>query len=52
MEYEEYIAHSRDTEAELDSTLEQKQSMIKDLEMTIHNLVKENDSLKVQYNIE
>lgn len=48
MEYEEYITHSRDTEEELDFTLEQKQSIIKDLELTNHNLVKENDLLKVQ----
>lgn len=34
-------------EAEMDATLEQKQSLIKDLRAKLNMLEKENDSLKV-----
>lgn len=46
-EYDEYVEQSREMEAEMDATLEQKQSLIKDLRAKLNMLEKENDSLKV-----
>lgn len=46
-EYDEYVEQSREMEAEMDATLEQKQSIIKDLRAKLNMLEKENDSLKV-----
>lgn len=46
-EYDEYVEQSRDMEAEMDATLEQKQSLIKDLRAKLNMLEQENDSLKV-----
>lgn len=46
-EYDEYVEQSRQMEAEMDATLDQKQSIIKDLRMTLSSLEKENESLKV-----
>lgn len=47
-EYDEYVEQSREMEAEMDATLEQKQSIIKDLRAKLNMLEKENDSLKVR----
>lgn len=46
-EYDEYVEQSRQMEAEMDATLDQKQSIIKDLRLTLSSLEKENESLKV-----
>ncbi|XP_036335545.1 nuclear distribution protein nudE homolog isoform X2 [Rhagoletis pomonella] len=47
-EYDEYVEQSRQMEAEMDATLEQKQSIIKDLRSTFSSLEKENESLKLK----
>ncbi|XP_011183597.1 nuclear distribution protein nudE homolog isoform X2 [Zeugodacus cucurbitae] len=47
-EYDEYVEQSRQMEAEMDATLDQKQSIIKDLRMTLSSLEKENESLKLK----
>lgn len=46
-DYDEFVEQSREMEAEMDATLEQKQSIIKDLRAKLNMLEKENDSLKV-----
>jgi len=51
-EYDEYVEQSREMEAEMDATLEQKQSIIKDLRAKLNMLEKENDSLKVRIKIQ
>ncbi|XP_050333468.1 nuclear distribution protein nudE homolog isoform X1 [Bactrocera neohumeralis] len=47
-EYDEYVEQSRQMEAEMDATLDQKQSIIKDLSFTLSSLEKENESLKLK----
>ncbi|XP_054732848.1 nuclear distribution protein nudE homolog isoform X1 [Anastrepha obliqua] len=47
-EYDEYVEQSRQMEAEMDATLDQKQGIIKDLRSTLSSLEKENESLKLK----
>ncbi|XP_055913032.1 nuclear distribution protein nudE homolog isoform X2 [Eupeodes corollae] len=47
-EFDEYVEQSRQMEAEMDATLEQKQNSIKDLRIKVANLEKENDSLRMK----
>lgn len=46
-EYDEYVEQSREMEAEMDATLDQKTSTIKDLRFKLTSLENENESLKV-----
>lgn len=46
-EYDEYVEQSREMEAEMDATIDQKQSTIKDLRFKLSSLESENESLKV-----
>ncbi|XP_037929698.1 nuclear distribution protein nudE homolog, partial [Teleopsis dalmanni] len=45
-EYDEYVEQSRQMEAEMDATIDQKLAVIKDLKMKVNVLEKENESLK------
>ncbi|XP_034658322.1 nuclear distribution protein nudE homolog isoform X1 [Drosophila subobscura] len=47
-EYDEFVEQSREMEIEMDATLEQKQSIIKDLRARLNMFEKENDSLKLK----
>ncbi|XP_013115972.1 nuclear distribution protein nudE homolog [Stomoxys calcitrans] len=47
-EYDEYVEQSREMEAEMDATLDQKTATIKDLRFKITSLEKENESLKLK----
>ncbi|KAH8242483.1 hypothetical protein KR032_007731 [Drosophila birchii] len=46
-EYDEFVEQSREMEIEMDATLEQKQSIIKDLTSKLTMFERENESLKV-----
>lgn len=46
-EYDEYVEQSREMEAEMDATIDQKTATIKDLRFKLSSLEKENESLKV-----
>uniref|UniRef100_T1P939 NUDE protein n=1 Tax=Musca domestica TaxID=7370 RepID=T1P939_MUSDO len=45
-EYDEYVEQSREMEAEMDATIDQKTATIKDLRFKLTSLEKENESLK------
>ncbi|XP_037933838.1 nuclear distribution protein nudE homolog isoform X1 [Teleopsis dalmanni] len=47
-EYDEYVEQSRQMEAEMDATIDQKLAVIKDLKMKVNVLEKENESLKLK----
>ncbi|XP_033243505.1 nuclear distribution protein nudE homolog isoform X2 [Drosophila miranda] len=47
-EYDEFVEQSREMEIEMDATLEQKQSIIKDLRARLNMFEKQNDSLKLK----
>ncbi|XP_075161153.1 nuclear distribution protein nudE [Haematobia irritans] len=47
-EYDEYVEQSREMEAEMDATLDQKTATIKDLRFKLTSLEKENESLKLK----
>ncbi|XP_068148907.1 nuclear distribution protein nudE homolog isoform X2 [Drosophila tropicalis] len=47
-DYDEFVEQSREMEIEMDATLEQKQSIIKDLRAKLNMFEKENDSLKLK----
>jgi len=46
-EYDEFVEQSREMEIEMDATLDQKQSIIKDLTAKLTMFERENESLKV-----
>ncbi|TMW43615.1 hypothetical protein DOY81_011304 [Sarcophaga bullata] len=47
-EYDEYVEQSREMEAEMDATIDQKQATIKDLRFKLSSLENENESLKIK----
>ncbi|KAH8257450.1 hypothetical protein KR038_010189 [Drosophila bunnanda] len=47
-EYDEFVEQSREMEIEMDATLEQKQSIIKDLTSKLTMFERENESLKLK----
>lgn len=51
MEYDEHVEQSQQLEAEMDATIDQKESVIKDLRARISSLEKENEYIKVQISI-
>lgn len=46
-EFDEFVEDSRQLEAEMEATLEQKENVIRDLRKQVVQLEKENESLRV-----